>query len=264
MYDIVTVTTAVVLCADHGQNLGESNMWSMMNLLETSLRVPLVIRPAPRSMLEAPSTVPPSLTPRVAWDPVELIDLFPTTAVLAGLPVPPTAWALDGRDLSGMLRGGAAAAAAAKPIDDAPAAFGQITRCRNCTRSYIHAEPAQLAGCALDARSDANWTVPCCFTDKALFDWMGVTVRTAEWRLTAWCGWNGAALTVRWENCSGIELFDHRADTALYDVDNFEVENVADDPSNARVREELFARLQQNFMSSDKPPLATTAFNHGF
>jgi hypothetical protein len=26
--------------ADHGQNLGELNMWSMMNLLETSLRVP--------------------------------------------------------------------------------------------------------------------------------------------------------------------------------------------------------------------------------
>ena len=38
--------TAVVLTADHGQNVGEHNMWSMMNLLETSLRVPLVVRPA--------------------------------------------------------------------------------------------------------------------------------------------------------------------------------------------------------------------------
>jgi arylsulfatase A-like enzyme len=40
--------TVVVFTADHGQNLGELNMWSMMNLLETSLRVPLMIRPAPR------------------------------------------------------------------------------------------------------------------------------------------------------------------------------------------------------------------------
>ena len=40
-------STAIVLTADHAQNLGEANMWSMMNLLETSLRVPLLIRPAP-------------------------------------------------------------------------------------------------------------------------------------------------------------------------------------------------------------------------
>eukprot|EP01050_Picozoa_sp_SAG11_P009081 SAG11_NODE_833_length_6943_cov_4.544126_4_plen_111_part_00 len=39
--------TAVVLTADHGQSLGESNMWEMMNLYEQSLRVPLLVRPAP-------------------------------------------------------------------------------------------------------------------------------------------------------------------------------------------------------------------------
>merc|ERR1711871_778297 len=33
----LTRDTIVVLTADHGQNVGEHNMWSMMNLLETSL-----------------------------------------------------------------------------------------------------------------------------------------------------------------------------------------------------------------------------------
>ena len=246
----LTASTAVVLCADHGQNLGENNMWSMMNLLETSLRVPLVIRPAPhdrRLAAAAAAGAGAGAGARVAWDPVELVDLFPSLAALAGLPPPPAAWGLDGRDITGALAGGPSLAPAPR-LADAPAAFGQITRCRNCTRSYIHAAPAQLAGCALDARSDAaNWTVPCCFTDKTLFDWMGVTVRTADWRLTAWCGWDGAALAMRWDNCTGVELFDHRGDAALFDVDSFENENVAADPGLAQVREELFARLKRNF-----------------
>ena len=61
--------TVTVLTADHAQNLGEANMWSMMNLLETSLRVPLMIRPAPSdSTLGAGRSVP------VYRQPVELLE----------------------------------------------------------------------------------------------------------------------------------------------------------------------------------------------
>jgi len=70
--------TAVVLTADHGQNLGEFDMWSMMNLMDTSLRVPLIIRPAHRSLTSkiGSSNVYPH--------PVELVDLYPTLIRLAG------------------------------------------------------------------------------------------------------------------------------------------------------------------------------------
>jgi arylsulfatase A-like enzyme len=92
--------TAIILCADHGQSLGEANMWEMMNLLEQSLRVPLLIRPAPSDGRFADTVA-------VYKHPVELLDLFPTLATLAGLPPPPDAWELPGTDLtSGMLSGG--------------------------------------------------------------------------------------------------------------------------------------------------------------
>ena len=76
-------------------------------------------------------------------------------------------------DLSAGIRTGAAVKAAA---------FSQITRCLNCSESYSkHGESAQ---CAFDARADAGYSVPCCFTPREQFDYMGMSVRTDEWRYT--------------------------------------------------------------------------------
>ena len=61
----LTRDTIVVLTADHGQNVGEHNMWSMMNLLETSLRVPLIVRPAPRYLGEVGG--PGGVRGRLPW-----------------------------------------------------------------------------------------------------------------------------------------------------------------------------------------------------
>ena len=116
-------TTVIVFTADHGQNLGEENMWSMMNLLETSLRVPLMIRPAKSIKARAKSQPP---TRRLYTHPVELLDLYPTLVGLAGLPTVPAGWNLPGTDLSiAMLTN-----TVVKPEN---AAFGQITRCYNCS-----------------------------------------------------------------------------------------------------------------------------------
>ena len=55
--------------------------------------------------------------------------MYPTVVALAGLPPPPKTWELPGSDLTlGMQRGNVV-----KPID---AAFGQITRCVNCSLAY--------------------------------------------------------------------------------------------------------------------------------
>ena len=111
--------TVVVLTADHGQNLGEMNMWSMMNLLETSLRVPLLIRPARSAATSrgASSGSAPEHAGRVGSagaaafralhsgnvavysHPVESLDIFPTVVALAGLPAPPAAMQLAGTSL---------------------------------------------------------------------------------------------------------------------------------------------------------------------
>lgn len=69
--------TIVVLLSDHGFHLGEKHRWRKNSLWTESTRVPLIIA--------APGvTTPGSRSDR----PVSLLDVYPTLAELAGLPVP--------------------------------------------------------------------------------------------------------------------------------------------------------------------------------
>ena len=222
-------STIVALAADHGQSLGERNLWSMMGLLDASTRVPLIVR------------LPPSFSaaaqPRVYYEPVELVDLYPTLASLAGLPPPPAAWALPGADLSPAFSGGAVAK---------DAAFSQITRCFDCAAAYAN----ESAQCAYDAAADAGFSVPCALAPREAFDVMGVSVRTRDWRLSAFCAWRGAELAVDLANCSSVQLFDHRGDFApgdpLFDAEAESV-NLANDTALSGVRDALMARIAAEF-----------------
>ena len=229
--------TIIVFFADHGQNLGEHNMWSMMNMMETSARVPMVIR-APRLQ-----TVP--LYPHV----VELVDLFPTLTTLVGLPFPTNATPgipLPGTDLTPGMRKGVVV----KPVN---AAFSQITRCKSCILAYWKS-PSQ---CLWDALTDLQYTVPCAIAPKEFFNWMGMSVRTSSWRYTTWCPWNGTDLAVvDWSSCTLPELYDHRNDTALYDVDFVENVNLVNDSRYSDIQRELFQLILQKFANSKDVPRA--------
>ena len=92
-----------------------------------------------------------------------------------GLAAPPDAWGLAGTDLSHVLASGAVA-------KQANAAFGQITRCYNCTLAYTGSVATMITGCNNDAQDRGRFAVPCALTPSADFDWMGFSVRTPEWR----------------------------------------------------------------------------------
>ncbi|MDO8539529.1 MAG: sulfatase [Opitutaceae bacterium] len=79
--------TIVIFTSDHGYHLGEHDFWEKVSLRDESSKVPLIIRV-------------PGKKPAVCDSLVELLDLYPTLAQLAGLEVPAR---LQGRDISRML-----------------------------------------------------------------------------------------------------------------------------------------------------------------
>ncbi len=81
--------TIVVFWSDHGYHLGDHGLFMKQSLYENSARVPLIIiPPKPRH--------PGKASPRT----VELLDMYPTLADLAGIAVPP---AVEGRSLRPLL-----------------------------------------------------------------------------------------------------------------------------------------------------------------
>ena len=76
--------TIVIFTSDHGYHLGEHDFWAKVSLHEESAAVPLII-------------CVPGKQPAVCHSLVELLDLYPTTAALCGLPLPER---LQGEDIS--------------------------------------------------------------------------------------------------------------------------------------------------------------------
>ena len=105
--------TIVALVSDHGYHLGEQGWWSKHTLYEASTRVPLILR--------APGMGTTGSSSRRL---VELIDLYPTLAELAGLESPV---GIEGRSLVPLLDD--------PELDWKQAVFSQVTVGRNEGRS---------------------------------------------------------------------------------------------------------------------------------
>ena len=67
--------TAVLFISDHGYHLGEHDFWQKSNLHEEVTRVPMII-------------AAPGMKPGRTEAITELVDVYPTAAELAGLPIP--------------------------------------------------------------------------------------------------------------------------------------------------------------------------------
>ncbi len=137
----LAANTIVVFLSDHGWLLGEhGGQWQKRSLFEESARVPLIIR-APGAKGNG----------QASRRPVELVDLHPTLAELAGLPVHPK---LEGKSLKPLLAN--PQAMWAKP------AFTQVTR-----------------------NAESSITVA---VDPSKPAFMGRSIRTERWCYIEWDG----------------------------------------------------------------------------
>jgi iduronate 2-sulfatase len=193
----------VVIFGDHGQGLGEHNLWEKMSIFETATRVPLLMR-APWIKESAG---------KVSYEVVELVSLYRTIADVVGLPNSRVESSVQGRSFASVLRsssgsgGGVDQPAAQEGLDGvngevglAGYALSQMTRCSKPNASATLAQGYD----------------PCATTPgkKRGYTYMGYSVRSSDWRLSIWARWNALTLCPEWTDPSNkVELYDHRADT---------------------------------------------------
>ncbi|KAK3249339.1 hypothetical protein CYMTET_41227 [Cymbomonas tetramitiformis] len=204
-----TNDTLVVLFGDHGWQLGEHGEWAKQTNFELATRVPLVFKVPGRAAGSTDALV-------------ELVDVYPTVAALAGLDAPVD---LDGEDLSPHWN------ESASPRRK-EAAFSEFPRC-----------PANLT-------RPIQGNVPCSFTNREEFKAIGYSVRTEDWRYTVWLPWNATTLRGNFDSEPlGLELYSHIGDDGV-DFNLFENVNKANDSDYSDLLDTMH-ELAKNHWDSD-------------
>ena len=191
--------TIVVVVSDHGYHMGEHDLWGKFTLFEPASRVPLLVRVPGSKGLQYGAR---------ATSIVELTDIFPTLADLVSPLTMPLSVA--GQSFASLFRKGAHERMAVRPF-----ALTQYPRCEG-----QYSKPYQRYECTMIKER------------KARIDHMGYSVRTRNWRYTAWLRWNRkqnkpVMYSGLLEDADFEELYDHEGDDGT-NYDNFEIRNVID------------------------------------
>lgn len=254
-------STAVVFHSDHGWHLGEGGMWRKFTNFEAATRVPLIVRAPWLGSL-----------PRRSDALVELVDVLPTIAELAGVTLPSDE-SYDGQSLVPLLSSGEEAEVEATSEGDAvndaqlvndaqPPVVTDASLVEELGAPVgvdrVHGETAGFASTRTAAFSQYPRRVKdpsrpwydnsIIHHARSSFTHMGYSVRTPSWRYTEWVAWNGTALTPMWEEVVARELYDHRNESSYpTDFDAGELENVASHVELAATVEALSAAVRKQF-----------------
>jgi len=237
-------STAVVLHGDHGWHLGEQGAWRKFTNFEASARVPLIVR-AP--WLRANGSTPMGTAARSAAF-VELVDVLPTIAELAGVPLP-AGESFDGVSMVPLLSGGPPQPPPpppppSPPPSPPPLALPLVPPYHWAPKTAAFTQYPRKVKDPAHAWED-NGII---HTDRATFTHMGYSVRTAGWRYTEWAAWNGTQLLPIWGDVPYRELYDFRnASSYPTDFDAAERENVANRTQYADVVDQLAALIRTQF-----------------
>ena len=176
---------------------------------------------------------------------VELVDLYPTIAAVAGLPPP---GGLDGVDLSPLMNRTTTSSTTISAAEFKTAAFSEYPRCfLNLSTPWDgYVRPAF-------GHRQNGWG-NCMSTGKHWIRAMGYSVRTRGYRYTVWLPWDGRRIQGDFgAHPLGEELYLHADDDGT-DFDTFENDNVAADPAHAAVVKDLFAMAKKQWDAVPPPP----------
>jgi len=168
--------TVIVFTSDHGMHVGEKGMWEKYTLFEETSRVPLIISdPDAKELWGGHYSAP-----------VESVDILPTILSLLGLRRVPVLCPrgrlcvdMEGRSLAQYVTGFVPqweqklrSQASAAPV---PYALSQMRRCQYGVReSHSSKDPAD------------RWSAICAAKNKGSGSVMGYSLRSLDWRYTAW------------------------------------------------------------------------------
>jgi len=198
--------------------------------LEHGTRVPMIIR-APWLVGEPKSANVSTI--------VELIDIYPTIAELAGIPVPDT-YKLDGSSFA--------------PLVNSALSSKSVTGSSEDIHSY---SLSVYPRCPRDATDPAMYWAnnDCDMQERTAFMFIGISLRVPDWRYTEWLKWNGTALSPQFDDKPiGVELYTHAGDDGSSFDGPYEVYNLAGLSQYAQIQAQLAAMLRQVYPSGSLWP----------
>ena len=199
--------TIIVLWSDHGWKLGEHASWGKYTNFEDDTHVPL--------MLHVPKVTDAGMRTSAL---VELVDIFPTLAEVAGLAVPPLC-PENSKDVLTCVEGISAAPLLKNPTQDwKKAAFSQYPRPSNGLTS-IPGRPK------LNIKGNREQV-------------MGYALRTDNYRFMEWYKFNDRSGEPHYDDVWGTELYRHGKATKSFDDENVNIAgnaNMADKVKELRM-----------------------------
>ena len=208
--------TIIMLWGDHGWKLGEHNMWGKFTNLESDTHVPFMVR--------VPGVTDSGMRTSAL---VELIDIFPSLAELAGLEVPPLCPEANNDTLT-CVEGSSVAPLLNDPKQKwKKAAFSQYPRPRDGLTS-IPGKPKFVSGNEGEAV-------------------MGYALRVDTYRFVEWYSFNRTTAKPDFQDVWGTELYNHTAPTSFFNDENV---NIAKQTGAAAKVAELRKLLQAGWRAA--------------
>ena len=214
-----TNDTIVVLWADHGWQLGEHNEWCKHTNFEDATHVPFLVH--------VPGVTDGGMSTKAF---VELIDVFPSVAELAGLEAPPMCPEGNHKLLT-CVEGNSVVPLLNNPTQGwKKAAFSQYPR----PADGLHTIPGH----------------PPFNSNEHGENVMGYTMRVDQYRFTEWVRFNRTTAIPNWDEVWGTELYNHTQPTVFFDDDN---ENLASKPELQPLVNELRKMLHAGWRAALPP-----------